>query len=76
MRTTTLLSALCAATALAAPAYPELNVNAATPSSADDLSQYFNLLAQKISSGRQMATSPVCNIANAVLPVASKLTTI
>lgn len=74
MRTTILLSALYATTALAAPKYPEFNVNAANPTSTDDLSQYFNLLAQKISSGKQMATSPVCDLSKAALPVAGKMT--
>lgn len=72
MRTTILLSALCATTALAAPKFPEFNVRAATPSSADDLSQYFNLLAQKISTGKQMASSPVCDLSKAALPASGK----
>lgn len=71
MRTTILVSALCA-TALAAPPYPELNVHAATSTSSDDLSEYFNMLAHKISSGKQMASSPVCDLSNAVLPTACK----
>ncbi|KAF3760181.1 hypothetical protein M406DRAFT_353782 [Cryphonectria parasitica EP155] len=71
MRTSILVSALCASTALAAPTYPQLNVDAATPSSVDDLSEYFNLLAQKISSGKQMSSSPTCDLSKAVLPVAS-----
>lgn len=57
---------------MAAPAYPELNIHAITPSNADDLSSYFNLLAQKISSGKLMASAPVCDLSNAVLPVDSK----
>lgn len=72
MRTSTLLSALCATATLAAPAYPELNVNAVNPNTVDDLSEYFGLLAQKISSGKQMSTSPVCDMSKAVLPVDSK----
>ncbi|KAJ4425298.1 hypothetical protein N0V82_000108 [Gnomoniopsis sp. IMI 355080] len=68
MRTSILLSALCATATLAAPAYPELNVNAVNPNAVDDLSEYFGLLAQKISSGKQMSTSPVCDMSKAVLP--------
>lgn len=75
MRTTILLSAFCAATALAAPKYPDVNINAARPaSSTNDLSEYFNLLAQKISAGKQMAASPVCDLSKAVMPVDSKET--
>lgn len=72
MRTSILLSALCATATMAAPAYPELNVNAIHPSNADDLSSYFNLLAEKISKGKQMASAPVCDLSKAVLPVDSK----
>lgn len=73
MRSTTiLLSAMCAATAFAAPAYPEFNVNAASPDAADDLSNYFNTLASKVSSGKQMASAPVCDLSNAVLPTTSE----
>lgn len=74
MRTTILLSALCATTTLAAPKFPEFNVKAATPSSTDDLAKYFNLLAQKISAGKQMTSSPVCDLSKAALPVSSKIT--
>lgn len=70
MRFSIVLSAVCAAVALAAPAYPELNIKAATPTAAEDLNEYFNLLSQKIASGKQMATSPVCDLSKAVLPVA------
>ncbi|CAN8095795.1 unnamed protein product [Discula destructiva] len=69
MRTSVLFSALCATATIAAPAYPELNVNAVNPKSVDDLSTYFGLLADKISSGKQMASTPVCDLSNAVLPV-------
>lgn len=59
---------------MAAPTYPELNVNAVNPNSVDDLSGYFSLLADKISKGKQMATAPVCDLSTAVLPVDSKPT--
>lgn len=74
MRFTILLSAVCATMALAAPAYPELNIKAATPTATDDLNEYFNLLSQKISSGKQMAAAPVCDVSKAILPVACMFT--
>lgn len=70
--TTILVSALCAAAALAAPTYPHLNVDAATPSSTDDLSDYFNTLANKLSSSKQMSELPVCDLSKAVLPTTCK----
>lgn len=72
MRSSIFLSALCATASLAAPAYPELNVHAVNPSAVDDLSSYFSLLAEKITSGKQMSAAPVCDMSNAVLPVDSK----
>lgn len=71
MRASLCLAALSAITALAAPAYPEFNAHAANPDSLDDLSEYFNTLAQKISKGKQMASLPVCDLNNAVLPTQS-----
>lgn len=73
MRASLFLSALSAVSTLAAPAYPELNGHAANPDSLDDISEYFNTLAQKISKGKQMASAPVCDLNNAVLPVQSML---
>jgi hypothetical protein len=64
--------ALCASV-FAAPVYPDLNVKAALPGDAmNDLSQYFNMLAQKTQEGRQMSRAPTCDMSAAKLPVASK----
>lgn len=66
------LPALCASV-FAAPVYPDLNVKAAMPDDAmSDISQYFNMLAQKTQEGRQMAAAPACDMSLAKLPVASK----
>ncbi|POS73677.1 malate dehydrogenase [Diaporthe helianthi] len=63
--------ALCASV-LAAPVYPDLNLKAALPDDAmKDLSQYFNMLAQKTKEGRQMSWAPTCDMSAAKLPVAS-----
>ncbi|KAK2602601.1 hypothetical protein N8I77_009119 [Diaporthe amygdali] len=72
MRTSSiLLPALCASV-FAAPVYPDLNINAALPGDAiKDISQYFNMLAQKTQEGRQMAQAPACDVTAAVMPVAS-----
>lgn len=67
-----LLPALCASV-FAAPVYPDLNVKAAMPDDAmSDISQYFNMLAQKTQEGRQMARAPACDMSAAKLPVACK----
>lgn len=66
-------SALCASV-FAAPVYPDLNIKAAMPDDAmNDLSQYFNMLAQKTQEGRQMSRAPTCDMSAAKLPVASEL---
>ncbi|KAH8772809.1 malate dehydrogenase [Diaporthe sp. PMI_573] len=63
--------ALCASV-FAAPVYPDLNVKAALPGDAmNDLSQYFNMLAQKTQEGRQMSRAPTCDMSAAKLPVAT-----
>lgn len=70
-----LLPALCASV-FAAPVYPDLNVKAAMPDDAiSDISQYFNMLAQKTQEGRQMSRAPACDMSAAKLPVACKLHT-
>lgn len=70
MRTSILLSALFAS-AFAAPAYPELNLNAALPGAVDDLSEYFTMLVRKIQQGKSMSSAPSCDLSKAVQPIAS-----
>jgi len=62
-------STLGAVAVLAAPVYPDLNVNAAMPGNIDVVSDYFNLLAQKVQESRQMSAAPVCDLSKAKLPL-------
>lgn len=73
MRASSILLSALSASVFAAPVYPDLNVKAAMPDDAmSDISQYFNMLAQKTQEGRQMARAPACDMSLAKLPVASK----
>jgi hypothetical protein len=67
---TLLLSALGATAVYAAPAFPDLNVAAASPEGIETMSEYFTMLAQKVQQSRQMAAAPVCDLSKAVLPEA------
>jgi hypothetical protein len=70
MRLSTTLFAALSAVALAAPQFPVLNVQAAMPDNGlVTLSEYFNLLAQKVQANKVMSTAPVCDMKNAKLPV-------
>jgi hypothetical protein len=42
---------------------------AAQPAEKQVISEYFNMLAQKVQEGRHMAQAPVCDMASAVPPV-------
>ncbi|KAH8888783.1 hypothetical protein GQ53DRAFT_748689 [Thozetella sp. PMI_491] len=68
MLATLLTVSALAAGALAAPVYPELNVDAAMPGGIDTMSQYFNMLADKVQQSRLMSQAPVCDLSRAVLP--------
>lgn len=69
MRSSILLSAaLGALTAMAAPTWPSLNLAAAQPGSSKTVTEYFNMLAQKIQVGRQMSSAPVCDLSTVELP--------
>jgi len=63
-------SALCAV-ALSAPTLTYSPGAAERPAEMQILSEYFSMLGQKVQAGRNMAAAPVCNMNNAVLPVAS-----
>jgi hypothetical protein len=62
-------SALCAVV-LSAPTIPTAPV--AQPASNEIISNYFNLLAGKVAAGKSVPVPPVCDLSNAVLPVACK----
>ncbi|KAE8451200.1 hypothetical protein EG329_004364 [Mollisiaceae sp. DMI_Dod_QoI] len=64
------MSALCAG-ALSAPTLTYSSGAAERPAEMQILSEYFQMLGQKVQAGRNMAEAPVCNMNNAVLPVTS-----
>jgi hypothetical protein len=66
-----LLSALCA-TALSSPTLPLSSDAGARSVEMKVLSEYFQMLGSKVQAGRQMAQAPVCNLNNAVMPVAGQ----
>ncbi|KAH9909862.1 hypothetical protein F4778DRAFT_21684 [Xylariomycetidae sp. FL2044] len=63
-----LASVLGASSILAAPAWPAVNWDAAKPDGLATVSDYFNMLAQKVELGKYMAAAPVCDLSKAVLP--------
>lgn len=64
-------SALCAVV-LASPTLPYSPQAAERPAEMKVLSDYFSMLGHKVQEGRLMSEAPVCNLDNAVLPVACK----
>jgi hypothetical protein len=72
MRSSVLLtSALGAAAVVAAPVYPQLNLDAAAPGGLERMSDYFNMLALKVQAHRYMSEAPVCDLSRATLPAAA-----
>ncbi|CAK7204139.1 hypothetical protein SEUCBS139899_006893 [Sporothrix eucalyptigena] len=63
-----LLASVAAVSVMASPAYPELTTNNAMPGILDTVSDYFNLLAEKVQQTRQSAAAPVCDLSKAVFP--------
>jgi hypothetical protein len=68
MHTSSLLVATLSVAAFAAPQYPLVNMDAASSEGWVTLSEYFNMLAEKVQNSRRMSTAPVCDLANAQLP--------
>lgn len=68
MRCSTLLVPALASLALAAPTYPTLNLQAALPGSIEQISEYFNMLANKVQATKYLSTAPVCDLSTAKLP--------
>lgn len=71
MRSSIWAASMLCATALSAPTYS--TSAAARPVEMKDLSDYFQLLGRKVQDGEDMAQAPVCNMNNAVMPIACKL---
>lgn len=63
-----LLASVAAVAVVASPAYPELTTNNAMPGVLGTVSDYFNLLAEKVQQTRQSAAAPVCDLSKAVFP--------
>jgi hypothetical protein len=64
-------SALCAV-ALSAPTLSFSAGAADRPEEMKILSDYFSMLGSKIQAVKNMAEAPICNLANAAMPVACK----
>ncbi|XXH00443.1 hypothetical protein Hte_006788 [Hypoxylon texense] len=69
---TLLVSLLGASTVIAAPTWPAFNWDAAKPDGLNTVSEYFNMLAQKIEIGKLMAAAPVCDLSKAQMAIAPK----
>jgi hypothetical protein len=68
MRSSIITASTMAALAVAAPVWPELNVNAVQPDGVNVVSDYFNMLAQKVEESKWMSMAPVCELSRAQLP--------
>lgn len=62
---TLLVSLLGASTVIAAPTWPTTNWDAASPEGLKTVSEYFNMLAEKVQVGRFMSAAPVCDLSMA-----------
>ncbi|RYO84607.1 hypothetical protein DL766_009859 [Monosporascus sp. MC13-8B] len=63
-------AALSATTIVAAPTWPQVNVNAAMTDGIETVSEYFNMLASKVEAGKLMKAAPVCDLSKAQMPLA------
>jgi hypothetical protein len=63
-----LLASALGAAVYAAPTYPQLNMDAALPSGLETMSEYFNMLAEKVQANRYMSEAPTCDLSRAVMP--------
>ncbi|KAI1654872.1 hypothetical protein F4813DRAFT_190713 [Daldinia decipiens] len=67
---TLLVSLLGASSVIAAPTWPTFNWNAAKPDGLETVSEYFNMLAQKVEMGKYMSSAPICDISRAQMATA------
>lgn len=72
MRTSTVLISALAAAVHAAPTYPQLNMDAAMPNGLEVMSEYFNMLAEKVQANKYMSSAPTCDLARAVMPAGAE----
>jgi len=68
MHASVILASALGAAVLAAPVFPDLNMDAAMPHDISIVTDYFNMLAQKVQESRLMSTAPVCDLSRAQLP--------
>lgn len=68
MRSSTLLLSVLGASVLAAPTFPDVNMEVVKPEGVDSISEYFTLLAAKVQQSRMASSAPACDLSNAVLP--------
>lgn len=54
-----------ASLALTAPTYPALNLKAALPGGMEDISDYFNMLANKVQALKHLSMEPICDLSMA-----------
>jgi hypothetical protein len=69
MRVSILVASALGAAVYAAPVYPDLNLNAALPGQLQVISEYFNMLAQKVQANRYMSIAPMCDLSRAQMPI-------
>ncbi|KAF6842539.1 hypothetical protein CMUS01_03006 [Colletotrichum musicola] len=65
MRLSTLLVPAMASLALTAPTYPAINLKAALPGGTEDISDYFNMLANKVQALKHLSMEPICDLSMA-----------
>ncbi|KAL1879084.1 hypothetical protein VTK73DRAFT_7410 [Phialemonium thermophilum] len=70
MHASVISMAALAACALAAPKFPQLDLDAAQPGSLEAVSEYFNLLAYKVQESRYLREAPACDLSKAQQPIA------
>ena len=68
MLSSVLLVPVLAASVFAAPTFPSINTDATLPESISVMSDYFNLLADKVQQSRLMSDVAACDLSKAVLP--------
>ncbi|KAI2643310.1 hypothetical protein GGS21DRAFT_8928 [Xylaria nigripes] len=69
MHRSTILAALCGVSAvLAAPTWPHVNWGNIKSDGHDAISEYFNLLAEKITASKFLEQAPVCDLSKAKMP--------
>lgn len=69
MRLSTVVFAIWAAAANAAPTFPILNLKDNPMSALTSLSDYFNLVASKVQAAKFLSSAPACHLSQAHMPI-------